>query len=525
MRNNRFSVFIMILALMLVLAACGGQEKTSDQTSASENSSGGELRVALSGQPPTLDPPMGSLILTRDTSRLMFETLVTPNAQYEAVPMLAESVDTSDDSMTYTFHLRKGVKFHNGEEMTAEDVVASMYRWLEKSTTTGNIFNGATFEAEDDYTVVLQLTQPSSLTLDTLAATKMAPAIMPKEIVESAAPEGVTEYIGTGPYKFVEWKQDQYIHFTKYEEYQSAEGDVDGLAGKKEALVDDIYFDIVTDSSTRIAGLQTGKYDVITSVPYDSYDQLESGPNTFMVPDNYGEVALIYNEVQGLASNFKMREAINAALDVEEIMMAAVTNENLFSLTSGYMTSSISNWASDAGSEYYNQNDQEKAKKLLKESGYNNEEFTLITTRDLPHYYNASVVIQDQLTKLGMNVKLEVYDSAGWSDKQNNHLGDWDAVVMGFSTVSTPTQLLALSPAYAGGVHDPKIRELSAALEIAPSQEEAKQIWDELQGYAWEKHLPVTIIGNYQVLYAASDKVEGISTFSGILYWNTKKVE
>ena len=136
-------------------------------------------------------------------------------------------------------------------------------------------------------------------------------------------------------------------------------------------------------------------------------------------------------------------------------MMAAVTNENLFSLTSGYMTSSISNWASDAGSEYYNQNDQEKAKKLLKESGYNNEEFTLITTRDLPHYYNASVVIPDQLTKLGMNVKLEVYDSAGWSDKQNNHLGDWDAVVMGFSTVSTPTQLLALSPAYAGGVHDP----------------------------------------------------------------------
>ena len=141
-----------------------------EQASASENSSGGELRVALSGQPPTLDPPMGSLILTRDTSRLMFETLVTPNAQYEAVPMLAESVETSDDSMTYTFHLRKGVKFHNGEEMTAEDVVASMYRWLEKSTTTGNIFNGATFEAEDDYTVVLQLTQPSSLTLDTLAA-------------------------------------------------------------------------------------------------------------------------------------------------------------------------------------------------------------------------------------------------------------------------------------------------------------------------------------------------------------------
>ena len=87
-----------------------------------------------------------------------------------------------------------------------------------------------------------------------------------------------------------------------------------------------------------------------------------------------------------------------------------------------------------------------------------------------------------------MNVKVDVYDSATWSDKQNNHLGDWDAVIMGFATVSTPTQLLAISPTYAGGVHDPTIRSLSEALEFASTDEEAKQIWDELQGYAWEKH-------------------------------------
>ena len=525
MRKNRFSVFITFLALMLMLAACGGgQGENSEETSASEKSSGGELRVALSGQPPTLDPPMGSLHLTRDTSRLLFETLVTPNSKFEAVPMLAESIETSDDGMTYTFHLRKGITFHNGKEMTSEDVVASMDRWLDKAVT-GNVFEGATFEAEDEYTVVLQLIRPSVLVLDTLAATKMAPAIMPKEIVESAAPEGVTEYIGTGPYKFVEWKQDQYIHFTKFEEYQPVEGDPDGLAGKREALVDDIYFDIVTDSSTRLAGLQTGKYDVIMTVPYDSYDQLESNPDTRMVPDNYGEIALIYNEVEGPATNLKMRQAINAALDIEEIMMAMVTNENLFTLSSGYMTPEISKWASDAGSEFYNENNPEKAKKLLEEIGYNNEEFTLITTRDLPHYYNATVVIQDQLTKLGMNVKVDVYDSATWSDKQNNHLGDWDAVIMGFATVSTPTQLLAISPTYAGGVHDPTIRSLSEALEFASTDEEAKQIWDELQGYAWEKHVPVTILSNYKALYAASEKVEGLTTFSGAVYWNTKKVD
>ena len=164
--------------------------------------------------------------------------------------------------------------------MTAEDVVASMDRWVDKSSATDVIFDGATFTAEDDYTVVLELVEPSALALDTMASTNMAAAIMPKEIVESAAAEGVTEYIGTGPYKFEEWVQDQYIHFTKYDDYQPMEGEPSGLAGKKEALVDNIYFDVVRDASTRLAGLQTGKYDFSYTIQFDSYAQLQNEKNT-----------------------------------------------------------------------------------------------------------------------------------------------------------------------------------------------------------------------------------------------------
>lgn len=150
----------------------------------------------------------------------MFETLVTTDSDYKAVPMLAEFVDISEDNKTYTFKLREGVKFHNGDEMLGEDVIASMERWVEKSSVTGSMFEGATWEADGDYTVVLQLESPSVFVLDTMASQKMAAAIMPKEIVEEADADGVKEYIGTGPYKFVDWKQDQYIHFTKNEDYQ-----------------------------------------------------------------------------------------------------------------------------------------------------------------------------------------------------------------------------------------------------------------------------------------------------------------
>src|SRR5699024_447423 len=136
---------------------------------------------------------------------------------------------------TYTFNLRKGVKFHNGEEMVADDVVASMERWLEKSSITGNIFDGATWTAEDDHTVVLELETASALTLDTMASSKQSAAIMPKEIIDDAPAEGGEEYTGTGPYKFVEWKQYSYLKFERNEEYQALDMESDGLAGKKEA--------------------------------------------------------------------------------------------------------------------------------------------------------------------------------------------------------------------------------------------------------------------------------------------------
>src|SRR5690625_3343579 len=270
--------FLLITALVIT-----GCQSSDDATTTSDNQTdateveeketgaeeevptGGTLNIALDAPPPTLDWPSNPATATRDTAKHIFETLLTTTESFEVEPMLAESVET-DDNKTYTFKLREGVKFHNGKEMTADDVVASMERWLEQSTITGNIFIDATWTAEDDYTVVLELNEPSSLTLDTLASAKQAAAIMPKEIVEAAGEQGPEEYIGTGPFQFDEWKQDQYLKFTKFEDYQPREEEADGLSGKREALVDEIIFHMVPDTSTRIAGLQTGEYDIALGI-------------------------------------------------------------------------------------------------------------------------------------------------------------------------------------------------------------------------------------------------------------------
>src|SRR5690625_346964 len=125
----------MLLSFTILLAACGSSSQTEDsaqnQDSSGEQVTGGTLNIAIDAAPPTLDQPTSTAVSSRDTSRLIFETLVTTNSNFEPVPMLAESIDTEDNKI-YTIKLREGILFHNGEEMTSEDVVASMERWLEK---------------------------------------------------------------------------------------------------------------------------------------------------------------------------------------------------------------------------------------------------------------------------------------------------------------------------------------------------------------------------------------------------------
>jgi len=499
-------------------------EEEEEAEAEEDVATGGTLNIALDAPPPTLDWPSNPATATRDTARLIYETLLTTTENFEVQPMLAESVET-DDNQTYTFKLREGIKFHNGQEMTSEDVVASMERWLEQSTITGNIFIDATWTAEDDYTVVLELKHPSSLTLDTLASAKQAAIIMPKEAVEAAGAEEPEEHIGTGPFQFDEWQQDRHLIFKKFPDYQPREEEADGLAGKREALVDEIVFHMVPDTSTRIAGLQTGEYDFAFGMPYDNYDQFENDPDfqTILTPSANEFVG--FNNVSGIASDFEMREAINVGIDYDEIMMAAFPNKDFYWLDAGYMDKHIENWASTAGSEYHNINDPERAKEMLDEMGYDGEEFVVMTTRDYDHHYNVGVVFHDQLKQLGINAVLDVYDWPTMTDNIQNDQDVWDVYVASASTVSTPPQLITLSPTWAGGVNNDHVVETIEAIEKAETLEEAREMWDDIQHYVWEEVVPTINLGGYHSFFAAGNHVSGITTTSGPIFWNVSKSE
>lgn len=507
--------------LLMVLGACSGDKESKGESN--EGKSKSELKIAYDTNPPTLDPHMSTAFSTMDFTAPIFESLLAMNSNYEPVPMLAESYDISEDEKVITFNLRQGIKFHNGKEMIAEDVIASMNRWKEKSIMGKANLSDANFVEVDNYTVELQLENPSPLILSVVGNPMQFAGIMPKEVIDSAPVEGVSEFIGTGPYQVEEWVESQSLHLKKFEDYSALTTPADGLSGKKEALVDDIYMDIVTDSTTRTSGLQTGQYDISLNLPYDNAAQIESNDKIKTLTKDYGFIGLFFNKQEGVFEDIKTRQAVNAALNMEEILMAAYTDPKYFSYEHALASEDQKLWYTDAGKEQYNQHDIEKAKKILAESDYNGEEITFLVTRAYETHYNAAVVIQKQLEKIGMNVKLDVYDWATLLEHRSNPEA-WDLFGSGFIFEATPINYVFLHSEneYAGWTNSPEMDQLIDQIKVTPTEEERLELFEELQEEVWN-YLPYIRYGNYKPLHAMQNDVEGFDTFTNILLWNVDK--
>src|SRR5213083_3064416 len=161
---------------------------------------GGVLRVGNLGEPPALDAHWTTASITETLTNHVYEGLYSLDSANKPIPMLAESVAISKDGLVYTFKLRQGVKFHNGKEMTSEDVVASLARWGKQSVYGKALFaQVADWKAPDKYTVEMKLKEKSAIVLISLAVPNNFGAIYPKEIAEKFAPEvKATEWVGTG---------------------------------------------------------------------------------------------------------------------------------------------------------------------------------------------------------------------------------------------------------------------------------------------------------------------------------------
>jgi peptide/nickel transport system substrate-binding protein len=220
---------------------------------------GGVLKVATPGEPPTLDIAMSTATLTYEIMWHVTESLFAYDKSWVPAPLLAESDTVTDRGLRHTIALRRGVKFHNGKEMTAADVVPSLKRWTQLASV-GKILgrNIESIEAKDPYTVVLHLKQPSGSLLYGLSEPHAG--IYPKESLDAAGEGTLKEFIGTGPFRFVEHRADRHVKLQRFKDYSARTDPPSGFAGKRTAWVDEILFIPVPDTAVRVAGVETGEY-------------------------------------------------------------------------------------------------------------------------------------------------------------------------------------------------------------------------------------------------------------------------
>lgn len=479
---------------------------------------GGTVTVSVTQAPPSMDAQVTSASSARDVTLHLYETLYARDENGRPVPDLAESVDISKDGLTYVFKLRPGVKFHNGKVMGARDAAASLERF-KKFGASANLLDAMdTAQATAPLEVTVKLKTLQSTFLDNLSSPRAPIAIYPEE--EAVKPLKEFAFIGTGPFKFVEYAPDSHVTIERFADYvpnPNYKGR-DGFAGRKEVYIDRAIFRFMPDASAQLAGLRTGEIQIVEIVDGPSAKQLGSNPQfkIFKVLPFYLQVAK-FNHAQPPCDDVNFRRAVTAALNMEETM--AIAFPDVYELNGGWVFQN-SAYYSKAGLDLYNIADPAKAKALLAKSSYKGETLTFIVDNSRTDMDTATD-IKEQLGQIGVKVDVKVSDWPTVSLVGYTPNG-WHFWTHGFGIEPFEGPATVMS-VYANGISelkdDPVIDGLYKAYTGEMDMEKRKAIFAQFQGHMYENAVSMTL-GNYGIFQAINTKLKNFVPFRITRLWD-----
>ncbi len=480
---------------------------------------GGIFRIATVGEPPTLDQHWTTAQITIDIMSSVTEMLFALNHKYEPRPMLVEKWSMSRDRLTYTFNLRKGVRFHSGRELTSEDVKASLERWGRISGRGRALFaNVVSVTTPDASKIVLRLREPYGLLLVDLAMPAQGAAIYPKDVIDEAGAGQIKRFIGTGPYRFVEHLPDRHIRLDRFDGYASRTEEPDGATGKKNAYFDSLYFVPIPDPAVRVAGVKRNEYQYGITIPSDLYDRLKADvdvvPYIWEVP---AWLPAVLNHRAGIMTNLRIRQAVQAAIDCEAVMRAAYGNPRFWRVDPGLIPREHYMWT-DAGKEYFNQKNPTKARQLLQEAGYRGEPVRWITSMDYPEFGIAAQVAKPMLERAGFTVDLQVVDWATLvARRARSEL--WDVFSTGFGFVPDPVFLIALQPTWPGWYDNRDMNAMMTLLRRHSDPKVRRELWSRMQKL-WYHDVGSIKFGDYFVMHLHRKELKGYVGIPTHVWWN-----
>jgi len=475
---------------------------------------GGEVVVAQGSNPPSLDAMSTSSGASRNINMNVYETLYGFDENVVPMPILAEGVTISDDGLKYVFGLRHGVKFHNGDEMKATDVKASLERYL-KVGATPNLEPIEKIDVTGDYEVTLTMKRVTPTFLEAFSNPRSPAVIIPEE--DANAEAGKTSLIGTGPYKITEYVPDSHVTLEKFADYaqDTRYAGPDGFGGKKTAYFDKVTFRIMPEPGAQVAALEAGEVDILDQIPVPAARRLANDPNIKLYENlKWAFGTLILNANEPPTNNVKFREAVQVALNMEEIV--GIASEGLFAANGGWSYPGSPYDVGDIGAaDYYNKHDAEKAKALLAEAGYNNEPFKIITDNTIPFHGRAAVVIAEQLKAVGINVEINQVDFPTVLNLRMQDTG-WNGwtLTMGIEPYLGPVAIVSTltgkRPHFV--THDEELEALYQELITGETPEARKATFAKVQKRLYE-YFGIIKLGDTGQMQASRANIEGFKTF------------
>ncbi len=470
MKTKKYIAFLCILALSMTLFA--GCTQKAD-TPAAETKAKDSLIVVMKADVRSFDPIFGNDVAGHQVYDQIYETLLKFDDDGNMVPGLAESV-TQPDDVSYEIKLKKGIKFHNGEEMKANDVKFTLYRIASQPCDIHYLFkdvNAESFETPDEYTVRFKINKPNSAFMSYLAFSTVG-VVNEKAVTEAGDKYGMNP-IGTGPYKLVKWNKGNDSVLERFEDYH----------GEK-AKIKNVTFKVVPEPTNRLLELESGGADIAYDIAVTDVSRVDDNEKLQVMKADATSITFMgINTQKEPFSDIRVRQAIRYALDTEGIVQSVY--KGLCPAATNPMNPSCLYYDKTRKVSEYN---VEKAKALLAEAGYADGFTTSITTDERKERIDMATIIQNQLSQIGITAEIKIlewgaYLSACYDGQQELYMGGW--------TTFTPEPSVSLTGTFSstsmgsGGnmafYANPKVDELLAAGIATSDTAEREKIYTELQ--------------------------------------------
>ena len=466
---NRAMSLVLAAAMALSLAACGGNQENNGSGGGTAGGYKNTLTWAQGADVTSLDPHQGKETPAVQVNTQIFDTLVTVDPETnEVVPQIAESWEQTDDQ-TYVFKIREGIKFHDGSDLTAEDVKFSLDRARNSAAVSYIVNFIEEVTVDDDHTVTVKTTAPYAPTLRNLAIPFAA--IVPKAVVEADENAFIQNPVGSGPYKFVEWNHGDHVTLKAFDDY---------YAGKPET--ENLIMKVIPETSQRTIALETGEVDLAYDLAVNDIPKVNSDDKltVYEIPSlTCWYVSMNMNKKP--FDNPKVREAMSMAIDRQTII--DTINAGSGQTADAIIAPAVFGYYSTGVKEY----NPTKAKELLAEAGYPNGFSTILWVNDNQSRIEMCQAMQAMLLEVGVQCNLEVLEFGSFISRTT--AGDHDLAYFGWTTSSGDADYSYYSLEHstqqgaAGNrsfLADPDVDKLIEEARSNTNEEERKELYKEL---------------------------------------------